>query len=65
LHAVHSSFRGDEARTARMSLIGEMPVKHVRMPHVAIVDSHNTNVEAAMHSELLRTPAVKDFGDML
>jgi glucan phosphorylase len=47
-----------------MSLIGKMPVKQVRMAHVAIVDSYRTNVAAAMHSELLRTVVVKDFGDM-
>jgi glycogen phosphorylase len=46
-----------------MILIGEMPVKPVRMAHVAIVGSHYTNVMAAMHSELLRTTVVKDFGD--
>jgi starch phosphorylase len=65
LHAVPSSFHGDEARTAHMSLIGKMPVKQVRMAHVANVDSHSTNVAAAMHSELLRTGVVKDFGNML
>jgi glycogen phosphorylase len=64
LHAVYSTFPGDEARTAGMNLIGAMPVKPVRMAHVAIVGSHSTNVVAAMHSELLRTTVVKDFGDM-
>jgi starch phosphorylase len=34
LHAVQSSFPGDDARTARMSLIGETPVKQVRMAHL-------------------------------
>ena len=64
LHAVQTSFPGDDARTERMSLIEEMPVKQVRMAHLAIVGSHSTNGVAAIHSELLRTTVVKDFADM-
>ena len=41
-----------------------MPVKQVRMAHLAIVGSHSTNGVAAIHSELLRTTVVKDFADM-
>jgi len=64
LHAVQTSFPSDDARTARMSLIEETPVKQVRMAHLAIVGSHSTNGVAAIHSELLRTTVVKDFADM-
>src|SRR5215475_14541329 len=64
VHVVQTRFPGDDARTERMSLIEEMPVKQVRMAHLAIVGSHSTNGVAAMHSELLRTTVVKDFADM-
>ena len=64
LHEVQTRFPGDDARTARMSLIEETPVKQVRMAHLAIVGSHSTNGVAAIHSELLRTTVVKDFADM-
>jgi starch phosphorylase len=47
-----------------MSLVEEMPVKQVRMAHLAIVGSHSTNGVAAIHSELLRTTLVKDFAAM-
>src|SRR2546428_11555247 len=61
---MQSSCPGDDARTARMSLIEEMPVKQVHMAHLAIVGSHSTNSVAAIHSELLCTTVVKDFADM-
>src|SRR5215813_162282 len=64
LHEVQTRFPGDDARTERMSLIEEMPVKQVRMAHLAIVGSHSTNGVAAIHSELLRTTVVKDFADI-
>jgi starch phosphorylase len=64
LHEVQTRFPGDGARTERMSLIEEMPVKQVRMAHLAIVGSYRTNGVAAIHSELLRTTVVKDFADM-
>ena len=64
LHEVQTRFPGDDARTERMSLIEERPVKRVRMAHLAILGSHSTNGVAAMHSELLRTTVVKDFADM-
>ncbi len=64
LHEVQTRFPGDDARTARMSLIEETPVKQVRMAHLAIVGSHSTNGVAAIHSDLLRTTVVKDFADM-
>ena len=47
-----------------MSLIEEVPVKQVRMAHLAIVGSHSTNGVAAIHSELLRTTVVKDFAEI-
>ena len=64
LDEVRTRFPGDDARAERMSLIEEVPVKQVRMAHLAIVGSHSTNGVAAIHSELLRTTVVKDFADM-
>jgi starch phosphorylase len=49
---------------ARISLIEEGPVKHVRMANLAIVGSHSTNGVAAIHSALLRSITVKDLSEM-
>ncbi len=64
LDAVHVRFPGDEGLAARVSLIEEGPVKHVRMANLAIVGSHSTNGVAAIHSQLLRTVTVKDLAEM-
>jgi starch phosphorylase len=64
LDDVRARFPGDEDRTRRMSLIEEGPVKQVRMAHLAVVGTHSTNGVAAIHSELLRTRTLKDFGEM-
>jgi starch phosphorylase len=55
---------GDDGRLARVSLIEEGPVKHVRMANLAIVGSHSTNGVAAIHSRLLRTTTVKDLAEL-
>ncbi len=55
---------GDESRVQRMSLIEEGPVRKVRMAHLAVVGSHSTNGVAAIHSELLKTRVLPDFGEM-
>jgi glycogen phosphorylase len=64
LDAVRTHFPGDEGRVARVSLIGEGPIQHVRMANLAIVGSHSTNGVAAIHSQLLRTTTVKDLAEM-
>ena len=64
LHEVQTRFPGDDARTARMSLVEETPIKQVRMAHLAIVGGHSTNGVAEIHSDLLRTTVLKDFADM-
>ncbi len=46
---------------ARMSLIEEGPVRHVRMANLAVVGSHSVNGVAALHTELLKTDLFKDF----
>src|SRR5262249_47264653 len=64
LDAVRRRFPGDNKRVERMSLIEETPVKQVRMAHLAIVGTHSTNGVAEIHSELLRSRLVKDFGEV-
>ncbi|HTW86833.1 MAG TPA: glycogen/starch/alpha-glucan phosphorylase [Candidatus Binataceae bacterium] len=64
LDDVRTRFPGDEGRVARVSLIEEGPIKHVRMANLAIVGSHSTNGVAAIHSRLLRTTTVKDLAEI-
>src|SRR5262245_53655304 len=61
---VAAQFPGDEDRLRRMSLIEEQPVRSVRMAHLAVVGTHSTNGVAQIHSDLLRTRVLKDFGEM-
>ncbi|MGB8433623.1 MAG: glycogen/starch/alpha-glucan family phosphorylase, partial [Burkholderiales bacterium] len=61
---VRARFPGDEGRVARVSLIEEGPVKHVRMANLAIVGAHSTNGVSAIHSELLRERTVRDLAEM-
>ena len=61
LDDVRTTFPGDDARVARVSLIEEGEPKKVRMAHLAIVGSHSTNGVAAIHSELLKQTVVPDF----
>jgi len=64
MQEVRTRFPGDEGRVARVSLIEEGPVRHVRMANLAIVGSHSTNGVAAIHSELLRTITVPDLAEI-
>ncbi len=64
LDDVRARFPGDDGRVARVSLIEEGPVKHVRMANLAVVGSHSTNGVAAIHSALLRTTTVRDLAEV-
>jgi starch phosphorylase len=64
LDEVRRRYPGDNNRLARMSLIEDLPVKQVRMAHLAVVGTHSTNGVAEMHSELLRTRTLRDFAEM-
>jgi starch phosphorylase len=64
LDEVRARFPDDEARVARMSLIGEHGDKCVRMAHLATVGSHAVNGVAAMHSELLKSTVLRDFYEL-
>jgi starch phosphorylase len=64
LDEVRARFPGDEARVARLSLIGEEGEKRVRMAHLATVGSHAVNGVAALHTELLKASVLKDFYEL-
>jgi starch phosphorylase len=64
LDEVRAKFPGDDARVARMSLIGEHGSKQVRMAHVATVASHHVNGVAELHSRLLRETVLRDFAEL-
>jgi starch phosphorylase len=64
LDEMRRRFPHDEGRIQRLSLIEEAGEQKIRMAHLAIVGSHSTNGVAAIHSNLLRTTTVKDFGEV-
>ncbi|MBK1709631.1 glycogen/starch/alpha-glucan phosphorylase [Marichromatium gracile] len=64
LDQVRVRFFADDARVARMSLIGEDGERRVRMAHLAVVGSHQVNGVAELHSELVRTTILRDFHDL-
>ena len=64
LDQVRVRFPGDDGRLARVSVIEQGPVQHVRMANLAIVGSHSTNGVSAIHSQLLRERTVRDLAEM-
>lgn len=64
LDEVRERFPGDEARVARMSLIGEEGGRSVRMAHLATVGSHAVNGVAALHTDLLQKSVLRDFFEL-
>jgi starch phosphorylase len=64
LDDVRRRYPGDDARVARMSLIGECNGKVVRMAHLATVGSHAVNGVAALHSKLLEETVLSDFANL-
>ena len=64
LNEVQAKYPGDEARMARLSLIGEGDEKCVRMAHLACVGSHSINGVAALHTELLKQKVLRDFYEL-
>jgi starch phosphorylase len=61
LDEVAAKYPGDLGRLERLSIIGEGPVKHVRMAHLAVVASHKVNGVARLHTEILKE---RVFGDL-
>ena len=64
LEEVRRRYPGDESRVQRVSLFQEGPVKQVRMAHLAIVGTHNTNGVSAMHTALLQRRTVRDLAEL-
>lgn len=64
LDDVRRWYPGDEERIKRMSLIEEEPKQRVRMAHLAVVGTHNTNGVSEIHTELLRSHVLNDFAEM-
>lgn len=61
LNQVERQFPGDNARMARMSIIGEDGDRTVRMANLAVVGSKAVNGVAKLHTELLEKETLKDF----
>ena len=64
LEDVRRRHPGDEARVARLSLIGEDGERRVRMSHLATVGSHAINGVSALHTELLQQSVLRDFAEL-
>jgi starch phosphorylase len=64
LEEVRARFPEDEARVARMSIIGDEGGKRVRMAHLATVGSHAVNGVAALHTDLLKANVLNEFYEM-
>jgi starch phosphorylase len=64
LRTVQTHWPGEVDRLARMSIIEEGPVKHVRMAHLATVGAHSINGVAKLHTELLKTELLREFFEL-
>ncbi|MGZ8804950.1 MAG: glycogen/starch/alpha-glucan phosphorylase, partial [Microbacterium sp.] len=63
LDAVRERFGDDEMRIRDMSIIGENPVRSVRMAYLATVAGAKVNGVAELHSQLLRDKVLPDFNE--
>src|SRR5690606_31499373 len=64
LRQVHVTWPNDTQGRARMSIIEEGPVKHIRMAHLAVIGSHSVNGVAELHSQLVRERVLRDFAEL-
>ena len=64
LEEVEQRWPGDGERKAELSLIGEGPVRTVRMAHLAIVGSAKVNGVAELHTRLLRAHLLRGFDEL-
>jgi starch phosphorylase len=60
---VRERFGDDEMRIRNMSIIGEYPVRSVRMAYLATVAGSKVNGVAELHSQLLRDRVLPDFDE--
>ena len=63
LDEVRERFGDDELRIRDMSIIGEYPVRSVRMAYLATVAGAKVNGVAELHSQLLRDKVLPDFNE--
>jgi len=61
LDRVRIHYRGDESQLDRLSIIGEIGEKHVRMANLACVGSHTINGVANLHTQLLKQGMLEPF----
>lgn len=61
LKEVSHRYPGDLEILSRLSLIGELGGKSIRMSHLAVVGSHKTNGVAALHTQLMKSTIFADF----
>jgi glycogen phosphorylase len=64
LQSAESSFPGDSARLARLSIVDDGGERRLRMAHLAIVGSHRVNGVAQLHSDLMRKHVFRDFAEL-
>ncbi len=64
IEMVRKRYPGDEDRVRRISIIDESGDRFVRMAHLACVGSHAINGVAALHTELLKSDALRDFFEL-
>jgi starch phosphorylase len=64
LDEVRAKFPGDDARSARLSLIDESGERYVRTANLATVGSCKVNGVARLHSELLVKTVMNDFAEL-
>jgi glycogen phosphorylase len=64
LDEIRIRYPGDDARVSRLSLIDEVGHKSVRMANLACVGSRSINGVAPLHTDLLRSNALRDFHDL-
>ena len=63
LDEVRERFGDDELRIRDMSIIGDYPVRSVRMAYLATVAGAKVNGVAELHSQLLRDKVLPDFNE--
>ena len=64
LDDVRAKFPGDDARSARLSLIDESGPRYVCIANLATLASHAINGVAQLHCELLKQTVMRDFAEL-
>jgi glycogen phosphorylase len=64
MRQVSTHWPTEPSRMARMSIIEEGPVPHIRMAHLAVLGSHSVNGVARLHTELIKKDLLPDFFEL-